>query len=133
MLGRDEAVFGAMRAGARGCLPRGADRREIGRAVETVAHGEVMVSADMAARVLAWFASGGDRPLTPLPELTDREREILGLTSLGLSNPAIAERLFLSDEAVRDHVCSVFMKLQVVDRSDAVARARDAGTGRAEA
>ena len=75
------------------------------------------MKADMAARVLAWFASGDDRPLTPLPELTDREREILGLTSLGLSNPAIAERLFLSHRTVGGHLHRAFPKLGVSTRA----------------
>jgi len=127
---RDESVFAAMRAGARGYLLEDADRQEIARAVETVARGEVLVRAGIASRVLAWFASGGDRPLMPFPELTDREREILDLVARGLPNPMIAQRLFLPETTVCHHVSNVFMKLQVADRSAAVARARDAGTSR---
>ena len=129
MLEGEEPVFAAMRAGARGYLLKGADRREIARALETVAHGEVIFSADGAARVLAWFAGRTDRPPAPFPELTDREREVLDLVARGLTNPAIAQRLFLSEKTVRNHVSNVFAKLQVTDRSEAVARARDAGLG----
>ena len=129
MLEGEEPVFAAMRAGARGYLLKGADRREIARALETVAHGEVIFSADVAARVLAWFAGRTDRPPAPFPELTDREREVLDLVARGLTNPAIAQRLFLSEKTVRNHVSNVFAKLQVTDRSEAVARARDAGLG----
>ncbi len=65
----------------------------------------------------------------PFPELTEREREVLDLVARGLTNPAIAKRLFLSEKTVRNHVSNVFTKLQVTDRAAAVARARDAGLG----
>ena len=129
MLDGDDSVFAAMRAGARGYLLKGADRQEIARALRAVAAGEVVFSAAIASRVLAWFASGGRAPLAPFPELTDREREILDLVARGLTNPAIARRLHLSDKTIRNHVSNVFTKLQVADRAEAVARARDAGLG----
>ncbi|MCV2490215.1 response regulator transcription factor [Geodermatophilus sp. YIM 151500] len=129
MLEGEEPVFAAMRAGARGYLLKGADRREIARALETVAHGEVVFSAGIAARVLAWFAGGSTRPPAPFPGLTDREREVLDLVAHGLTNPAIAQRLSLSEKTVRNHVSNVFGKLHVTDRGEAVARARDAGLG----
>ena len=77
-----------------------------------------------------------DRPaseVTPFPELTEREREILDLVARGLTNAAIAQRLFLSDKTVRNHVSNVFAKLQVAGRAEAVARARDAGLGGGDA
>ncbi|WP_241835131.1 helix-turn-helix transcriptional regulator [Pseudofrankia asymbiotica] len=101
----------------------------IARALRAVAAGEVVFSAAIASRVLAWFANGGRAPLAPFPELTDREREILDLVARGLTNPAIARRLHLSDKTIRNHVSNVFTKLQVADRAEAVARARDAGLG----
>jgi DNA-binding NarL/FixJ family response regulator len=134
MLEGEDSVFAAMRAGARGYLLKGADRAEIERAVRTVASGEVVFSAAVAGRVLAWFRSGGaagDR-LTPFPELTEREREVLDLVARGLTNAEIARRLVVSDKTVRNHVSNVFAKLHVTDRAGAVARARDAGLGRSE-
>jgi DNA-binding NarL/FixJ family response regulator len=131
MLEGEDSVFAAMRAGARGYLLKGADRREIERALHTVASGEVVFSAAIASRVLAWFRTGGgvgDR-LTPFPELTEREREVLDLVARGLTNAEIARRLVVSDKTVRNHVSNVFAKLQVSDRATAVARARDAGLG----
>ncbi len=130
MLENDESVFAAVRAGAKGYLLKGADRAEIGRALEAVAHGEVVFSAGIAERVLAWFAAG--RPgsaVSPFPELTDREREVLDLVARGLTNAAIARQLVVSDKTVRNHVSNVFAKLHVVGRAEAVARARDAGLG----
>lgn len=130
MLDGDDSVFAALRAGARGYLLKGADRAEIARAVDTVAHGGVVFSATLAERVLAFFA--GHRPgmgLAPFPNLTDREREVLDLVAQGLTNAEIARRLVVSDKTVRNHVSNVFAKLHVAGRAEAVARARDAGLG----
>jgi DNA-binding NarL/FixJ family response regulator len=129
MLEGDDSVFAAMRAGAKGYLLKGADRAEISRAMEAVAHGEVVFSASIAHRVLAFFASGGSVSAAPFPELTEREREILGLVAQGLTNAEIARRLVVSDKTVRNHVSNVFAKLHVSGRAEAVARARDAGLG----
>ena len=130
MLEGDESVFAAVRAGAKGYLLKGADRAEIARALDAVAHGEVVFSSSIAQRVLAFFAGG--RPGTsaePFPELTEREREVLDLVARGLTNAEIARRLFVSDKTVRNHVSNVFAKLHVTGRAEAVARARDAGLG----
>jgi DNA-binding NarL/FixJ family response regulator len=130
MLENDESVFAAMRAGAKGYLLKGADRAEIGRALDGVAHGEVVFSASIAGRVLAYFAAGtAGAGAAPFPELTEREREVLDLVARGLTNPEIARRLFVSDKTVRNHVSNVFAKLHVAGRAEAVARARDAGLG----
>jgi len=126
----DDSVFAAMRAGARGYLLKGADRAEIGRALDTVAHGEVVFSASIASRVLGFFAgSAGAAGPVPFGQLTDREREVLDLVARGLTNAEIARRLVVSDKTVRNHVSNVFAKLHVASRAEAVARARDAGLG----
>jgi DNA-binding NarL/FixJ family response regulator len=61
--------------------------------------------------------------------LTPREREILALIAQHRTNPEIAERLTLSQKTVRNHVSNIFSKLQVVDRAQAIMRAREAGLG----
>jgi DNA-binding NarL/FixJ family response regulator len=129
MLEGDDSVFAAVRAGAKGYLLKGADRAEIGRALDAVAHGEVVFSSSIAQRVLAFFAGGRTATATPFPELTDREREVLDLVARGLTNAEIARRLVVSDKTVRNHVSNVFAKLHVAGRAEAVARARDAGLG----
>lgn len=132
MLDGDDSVFAAMRAGARGYLLKGANRAEIVRALAAVAHGDVVFSAAIASRVLAFFAAGAtSTTLTPFPELTEREREreVLDLVARGLTNAEIARRLVLSGKTVRNHVSNVFTKLRVAGRAEAVAQARDAGLG----
>ena len=69
-------------------------------------------------------------PLEAFPELTAREADILDLIAQGCNNAEIARRLYLSPKTVRNHVSSVFLKLQVADRAQAIVRAREAGLGR---
>ncbi|KGH45667.1 LuxR family transcriptional regulator [Modestobacter caceresii] len=124
----DASLFGALRAGARGYLLKGADREEIVRAVLAVAGGDAVYGGAVARRVVDALTGSGSRA-SVLPELTDREREVLDLLAAGLSTGRIAARLALSDKTVRNHVSAVLTKLQVPDRSAAVARARAAGLG----
>lgn len=123
----DESVFAAMRAGARGYLLKGAVQGEIVRAILAVNGGSGVFGPSIARRVIEFFAT--QRPTGVFPELTDREREILDLIAKGLNNAAIARRLFLSPKTIRNHVSNIFSKLQVVDRAEAIVRARRAGLG----
>jgi DNA-binding NarL/FixJ family response regulator len=124
----DASLFGALRAGARGYLLKGADRDEIVRAVLAVAGGDALYGGAVARRVAD--ALTGTATRTPvLPELTGREREVLELLAAGLPTGRIARRLGLSDKTVRNHVSAVLTKLQVPDRAAAVSRAREAGMG----
>jgi len=131
MFDDDESVFAAMRAGARGYVVKGAEQDEIGRAVRAVASGEAIFGPGVAERVLRFFASP-PRAADPFPELTVREREILELLAAGLPNSAIATRLSLSPKTVANHLSSIFTKLQVADRAQAILRAREAGLGAPE-
>jgi DNA-binding NarL/FixJ family response regulator len=126
----DDSVFTAMRAGARGYLLKGALKAEILRAIQTVSGGGVVFGAAIAQRMMRYFA--GIKPVEPsdlFPELTDREREILGLIAQGRNNAEIAQRLTLSGKTIRNHITNIFSKLQVADRAQAIVRARDAGLG----
>lgn len=128
MLGDDSSILGAMRAGARGYLLKEAAPEEIVRAVEAVAGGQAVFGGEAATRALATLKAVKEGP-RPFPMLTDREAEVLALMAEGLTNSAIAERLYLSDKTVRNHVSNIFTKLGVGDRGAAVARARDVGLG----
>ena len=127
----DDTVFTAVRAGARGYLLKGAQGDETLRAIRAVANGEVIFSPGVAAQMMDFFARGvpGVSYAKPFPELTPREREILGLLAQGLSNGAIAEKLVLSSKTVRNQVSTIFSKLQVASRSEAIVKAREAGLG----
>jgi DNA-binding NarL/FixJ family response regulator len=125
----DDSVFAAMRAGARGYLLKGSDHAEIIRAITAVASGEAIFGPAIATRLMAYFASSGNGPAQAFPELTAREREVLELIAQGQSNAKIAERLVLSQKTVRNHVSNVFTKLQVLDRAQAIVKARQAGLG----
>lgn len=130
MLEDDASVFAAMRAGARGYLLKGSDQADVLRAINAVAHGEAIFSPSIAQRLMQYFANM--QPILPcdaFPDLTEREREILGLIALGKSNADIAEELVLSPKTVSNHVSNIFSKLQVVDRAQAVLRTRQAGLG----
>ena len=130
MLEDDDSVFGAMRAGARGYLLKGAGKEEVLRAITVVAHGEAIFSPQIAQRLMQYFANM--RPVIPehaFPDLTEREREVLALIVDGKSNAQIAESLVLSPKTVSNHISNIFSKLQVVDRAQAVSRARQAGLG----
>ncbi len=126
----DDTVFAAMRAGARGYLLKGAEQAEIDRAVRATAAGEAIFGPGVAARVLGYFA--GPRPAAgvPFPELTPREREILDRVAAGERNGAIARALGLAPKTVGNHLSSIFTKLAVADRAEAIARARAGGFGR---
>ena len=129
MIEADETVLAAIRAGAWGYLLKGAGQEEIERAVRAVADGQVVYGAGVAERVMAFFAARSGAVVGPFPQLSEREREVLTLAAQGRGNADIARRLFLSEKTVRNHVSSIFAKLGVTDRAQAVARARDAGLG----
>ena len=125
----DDSIYAAMRAGARGYLLKGADGEETLRAIRAVANGEAIFSPAIARRIMEHFAARPAGPPVAFPDLTEREREILGLLAAGLTNAAIADRLSLSGKTVRNHVSNIFGKLQVADRAEAIIRAREAGLG----
>lgn len=129
MFDDDESVFTAMRAGARGYLVKGAPQEQILEAVRAVAGGQLVFGQDVAAQVLAFFTEQERNPRSAFPALTDRETEVLGLVAAGRNNQAIASRLGLSEKTVRNHVSSIFAKLHVADRSQAIVKAREAGLG----
>jgi len=150
MLDDDESVFAAIRAGARGYVLKGAERGSLLRAVRAVAHGEALLGGAIAKPVLDHLATGTARPEpettrpqpatarpaadspasgatdTDIARLTPREQEVLSLIATGLRNHDIATRLFISERTVGNHITSIFRKLQIADRTQAVIRGRQA-------
>ena len=133
----DKSIFAAMRAGAHGYVLKGADGAETLRAIHAVASGEAIFSPTITRRLTGYFATPErDSKATSVevfPNLTEREHEILSLIAEGYTNNAIASRLYLSPKTVRNYVSSIFTKLQVADRPQAIIRAREAGLGHEQA
>ena len=125
----DDSIFAALRAGARGYLLKEADGLDIERAINGVARGEAVFGAGIAERVLTLFSQGRSSAVSPFPELTPRELEMLELIAGGLDPPTIARRLFLSEKTVRNRVSAILTKLHARSRAEMVALARDAGLG----
>jgi DNA-binding NarL/FixJ family response regulator len=128
MLEDDDSVFAALRAGARGYLLKGARQEEALRAIRAVANGEAIFGPVIAQRMARYFAVRRP-PTASFPELTEREREILDLIAQGRSNAQIAGDLVVSLKTVRNHVSTIFNKLQVADRAQAMDVARRKGLG----
>jgi DNA-binding NarL/FixJ family response regulator len=124
-----DAVFAALRAGARGYLVKDSDKDTIRAAVAAVARGEAVFGPRVADKVVAFFASATASTTAAFPSLSGREREVLDLIARGLDNRAIARRLVLSEKTVRNNVSTILTKLQVADRNQAIVAARDAGFG----
>jgi DNA-binding NarL/FixJ family response regulator len=129
MFADDESIFAAMRAGARGYLLKDAGHDEMRRAIEGVGNGEAIFGAGVAQRMVGFFARARAIGIQPFPDLTDREREVLEELAQGSSNATIAARLGISLKTVRNHVSTILSKLMVVDRAQAIVRAREAGFG----
>lgn len=126
----DESVFEAVQAGARGYLIKGARQGELLRAIGSVAEGGAVFGPAIARRMVAFFAAAAQAGATAaFPDLTAREREILAHVARGRTNGQIAEQLVLSSKTVRNHVSNIFTKMQVVDRAQAIVKAREAGIG----
>jgi DNA-binding NarL/FixJ family response regulator len=123
----DGSVIEALQAGARSYLTKDADRTDIARALQAAAGGLTVFDPRVRATLLA-AAGPGPGPAGPTPEppggLTQREVEILGLMAQGLTNPEIAERLFLSNHTVKTHINRIFAKTGSRDRVAAVGYAQ---------
>jgi DNA-binding NarL/FixJ family response regulator len=128
----DETVLAAIRAGASGYLLKGSGADEVQTAIRAAASGGMVFGATLAAKVAAYFSGAtlkAQEP-EPFPDLTGREREVLGLLAAGRSNDAIAAELFISGKTVRNAVSAIYAKLHAAGRAEAIITAREAGYGR---
>ncbi len=126
----DDYVFGALKAGASGFLLKRSSPEELTAAIHTVAAGDALLSPSITRRVIDRVASqpliaGADT--AGLDELTGREREVLELIAVGLSNREIAARLVIEETTVKSHVKRILMKLRLRDRVQAVILAYESG------
>ena len=117
----DADVLPAIEAGATGYLLKDAPRSELFRAVRAAAHGETVLSPEVASRLVAQVRSPND------DALSDREHEVLSLIAKGASNRDAAARLSISEATVKTHLLHIYAKLGVSDRAAAVAEAFNRG------
>lgn len=131
MFDDDATLFTAMKAGAHGYLLKEAEPDDIVRAVRSVVAGEAVFGPGVASRVLGYFVDPPAMPASgdPFPELTERERLVLDHLAQGMRNADIAAELYLSPKTVSNHLTSIFAKLQVAGRGEAIVRAREGGFG----
>jgi DNA-binding NarL/FixJ family response regulator len=123
----DEYVFESLRSGASGFVLKDAEPADLLRAIRVVARGESLLSPTVTRRVIEAFARRPHVPAPDLGELTTREREVMGLVGLGLSNDEIADRLVISPATARTHVSRVMVKLRARDRTQLAVLASQAG------
>lgn len=126
----DEALAGAVQAGASGFLLKGADAEDVLRGLEAVARGESWFGAGVGERLGRALASRPGRGKAGFEGLTPREIDVLELLATGASNGSIARELGLSTKTVQNHVSNLLTKLALPDRTAAALAGRDAGLGR---
>ncbi|GGK70736.1 response regulator transcription factor [Streptomyces flaveus] len=125
----DEYVFEAIRSGASGFLVKDTEPDELLRAVRAVVEGDALLSPGVTRRLIAEFAARSKEPSVAqsLAELTEREREVMALVGIGLSNDEIARRLVVSPLTAKTHVSRTMVKLGARDRAQLVVLAYESG------
>jgi DNA-binding NarL/FixJ family response regulator len=125
----DEYVFEAIRAGASGFLVKDTEPEELLRAVRAVVGGDALLSPGVTRRLIAEFAARSKEPADDarLAALTEREREVMALVGIGLSNEEIARRLVVSPLTAKTHVSRTMVKLGARDRAQLVVLAYESG------
>jgi DNA-binding NarL/FixJ family response regulator len=130
----DEYVYEALRAGASGFVLKDEPPEQLIAAIRTVAAGDALLSPAITKRVIKQFARiPHPAPPKVFDELTTREREVFRLIANGLSNPEIAQELYISDTTVKTHVTHILQKLNLRDRVQAVVLAYQTGLFEADA
>ncbi|GAA1370131.1 response regulator transcription factor [Streptomyces beijiangensis] len=125
----DEYVFEAIRSGASGFLVKDTEPEELLRAVRTVSEGDALLSPGVTRRLIAEFAARSKEPASGegLSQLTEREREVMALVGIGLTNDEIARRLVVSPLTAKTHVSRTMVKLGARDRAQLVVIAYESG------
>ncbi|MER7732758.1 response regulator transcription factor [Streptomyces erythrochromogenes] len=125
----DEYVFEAIRAGACGFLVKDTEPEELLRAVRVVVKGDALLSPGVTRRLIGEFAARSRHPAAAagLDRLTEREREVMALVGMGLSNDEIARRLVVSPLTAKTHVSRAMVKLGARDRAQLVVLAYESG------
>jgi DNA-binding NarL/FixJ family response regulator len=129
--GLDEYIVEALRAGASGFITKDVPAEELVHAVRVVGAGDALLTPAITRQLLDRVARRLPAPVSHSPEaldeLTEREREVLGLLARGMSNAEIASALVVGEATVKTHVSNVLMKLGLRDRVQAVVLAYEMG------
>ncbi|MFJ2861476.1 response regulator [Kitasatospora sp. NPDC087314] len=129
----DEYVFEALRSGAAGFLVKDTDPADLLRAIRVAVAGDALLSPGVTRRLIGEFAARSKAPeaapggLSDISMLTEREREVLALVGMGLSNEEIARRLVVSPLTAKTHVSRAMVKLGARDRAQLVVLAYESG------
>jgi len=124
----DPYVQAVLEAGANGYVLKNASSEEIVQAVHTVHEGQMALDPSIARKIVARWMSAGHAPPEPAePRPSPREMDVLKLVARGLTNKAIAVQLKISERTVQGHIASLFAKLGVNSRTEAVVRAAQLG------
>jgi DNA-binding NarL/FixJ family response regulator len=124
----DEYVYASLRAGASGFLLKDTPPRELLAAIRVIAAGDALLSPGVTRKLISEFARlPAARPRQGLPELTDREQDVLALVARGMSNTEIAQELVVSLGTVKTHVGHLLAKLAARDRAQLIVVAYESG------
>ena len=118
----DEYIFKGIEAGAKAYLLKDAPREELFKAIRAVYRGESLIQPAVAGKVLDRFAELSREARAP-EALSERELDVLKFMAKGAANKEIAAELFISESTVKSHIASIFQKLEVNDRTEAVTQA----------
>ena len=116
----DEHVFEGIKAGAQGYLLKDSELEDLSRAIRTVHAGATIIAPDLAQKMLNTFVSGTSGGAIAPPPLTERELEVIRALAQGMSDRQIAGSLGISEKTVRNHTSSIYRKLHIFDRTQAV-------------
>jgi len=137
MLEDRESLLAAMVAGAKGYILKGADKAEVLKTIRAVVADEVLFGPTIAKQMTDIFQTFQVPPpstdklmIQPFSDLTGRELEVLDLIARGQNNHEIARQLHIAVKTVSNHISNIFNKLQVVDRAQAIVKAREGGLGK---
>jgi DNA-binding NarL/FixJ family response regulator len=130
----DAYVLAALRAGASGYLLKDLPAADLAQAIRAAHRRLYQLDATIAAKLVATLMPPPPAVPTPsqsppIPELTDREREVLRLVSTGATNREIADTLFIGEATVKSHISNILGRLGLRDRTQAAMYARDHGLG----
>lgn len=123
----DEVVYDALNAGAAGFLLKDAPEERLLTAIHVVAEGGSLFAPSVTRRLVEEFSRRRIRPASVLPDLTERETEVLRLIATGLSNAEIGQTIYVTENTVKTHVARILAKLGVRDRVQAVIAAYESG------